>query len=83
MADTRTTMHKLRTLRAAFEGMEFWAGMLPAIDHALALAAEAEYVARNASNLAQYGIEPVYPPLVQLLADAAPPDRADSLEAGR
>ena len=73
--DRRTVPHKLRTLRQAFEGMEFWAGMLPAIDHAIALAREADYVAAHASDLAQAGIPPTYPPLVQLLADAAPPDR--------
>lgn len=77
--DRRTVPHKLRTLRQAFEGMEFWAEMLPAIDHAIALAREADYVAGHASDLALTSVEPVYPPLVKLLADAAPPDRrADS-----
>ena len=41
-----------------------------AVDHAIALAREAEYTAEHASQLAQTGIPPVYPPLVAMLADA-------------
>ena len=48
-----------------------WAGLIPAIDHAIAMAREAEYVADHASNMVQAGISPAYPPLVQLLAEAA------------
>ncbi len=48
-----------------------------AIDHAIALALEAEFVAGQASNYAQTGIPPVYPPLVSLLALAAPEEPTD------
>jgi hypothetical protein len=45
-----------------------WPGLVPAFDHAIALAREAEFVAAHASNLAQCGVDPAYPPLVELLA---------------
>lgn len=53
------TITNLLTLREAFEGM-FW------------LALEAEYAALRSSVDAMCGVEPVYPPLVQMLAAAAP-----------
>lgn len=61
----------LLTLREAFEHM-FWPGMVPVVDHAIALALEAEYAALRSSVDAMCGVEPVYPPLVQMLAAAAP-----------
>lgn len=67
---------RLHALRESLAGVSTLARLLPAIDHALALAAEAEYEAGRASNLVQAGIPPVYPPLVRLLADAAP-ERTD------
>ncbi len=54
-----------------------WQSMIPAIDHAIALAREADYEAERASNAVQAGIPPAYPPLVLMLADAAP-DEANS-----
>lgn len=47
-----------------------WASLRPAFDHAIALAVEAEYEARRAGNLAQTSVDPAYPPLVLILADA-------------
>jgi hypothetical protein len=46
-----------------------WEKLSRVYDHAMVLAKEAEYAA--ASNPAHRG-DPVYPPLVLLLADAAP-----------
>lgn len=48
-----------------------WAALVPAFDHAIALAVEAEYVAAQAANMVQCSVQPAYPPLVALLADAA------------
>lgn len=62
---------RLHTLRRSLAGVSTLARLIPAIDHALALAAEVEYEADRASNLALINVEPKYPPLVQLLADAA------------
>lgn len=61
---TPVVLHLLRVREIA------WASLRPAIDHALALAREAEYEAHRASNLAQTSVEPAYPPLVLGLADA-------------
>ena len=47
-----------------------WPSLKPAYDHAIALAREAEYLARHTSDLAMTGIDPVYPVIVQMLADA-------------
>lgn len=55
----------LARLRSTFG---YWAGMPAVLDHAIALAREAEYEADRASNLVQAGIAPAYPPLVELLA---------------
>ena len=63
---------RLHTLRQSPAGVITLARLLPAIDHALALAAEAEYEAGRASDWAMADISPKYPPLVRLLADAAP-----------
>ena len=69
---------RLRTLRRSLAGVSALTRLLPAIDHALALAAEAEYEADRASNLVQSWINPAYPPLVRLLADAAPEETTDA-----
>jgi hypothetical protein len=47
-----------------------WGRLIPAFEHAIHLAMEAEYQANYASNQAQCGVDPAYPPLVLLLADA-------------
>jgi hypothetical protein len=47
-----------------------WAALVPAFDHAIALAKEAEHQAAYASNEVQAGISPAYPPLVMLLAES-------------
>lgn len=43
----------------------------PAFSWAIHEAREAEFVAEHASNLALTGIQPVYPPIVLLLAEAS------------
>lgn len=58
-------VRKLREVR----GMA-WAGLIPAIDHAIMRAEECEFIAAEASNLAQCAVEPAYPPLVLKLAAA-------------
>lgn len=59
------------TTQALIRGRDLaWGTLRPAFDHAIAMAREAEYVAAHASNLAQTWIEPSYPPLVSMLADA-------------
>ena len=47
-----------------------WKSLAPAFDHAIALAREADFIAGQASNIVQAGIDPVYPPLVLMLAEA-------------
>lgn len=47
-----------------------WAALIPAIDHAIMRAEECEFIAAEASNLAQCSVEPAYPPLVLKLAAA-------------
>jgi hypothetical protein len=49
-----------------------WPALRPAFDHALALAREAEHLAGHTSIECQTSVRPAYPPLVLLLADAAP-----------
>jgi hypothetical protein len=50
-----------------------WAALVPAFDHAIALAREDEYRAARASDEVQAGIAPSYSPMVELLAASAPP----------
>lgn len=47
-----------------------WQRLSPTFDHAIALAREAEFIADQASNMAQCHVTPAYPPLVELLAEA-------------
>ena len=47
-----------------------WAGLVPAIDHAIMRAEECEFIASEASNRALYSVDPAYPPLVLKLAAA-------------
>lgn len=63
MSDVMRDLLKVRSVA--------WAALIPAIDHAIALAREAEYEAERASNLVQVGIPAAYPPLVESLAAAA------------
>jgi len=49
-----------------------WGKLKPVFDHAIALAKEAEYQAHRAEVDAQMSVRPAYPPLVELLAAAAP-----------
>ena len=62
-------MQNLRVVRGYV-----WATLGPAIDHAIAMAKDCEYVADQAAIAAQTYVSPAYPPLVRLLADAAPRD---------
>ncbi|MEE2061523.1 hypothetical protein [Rhodococcus artemisiae] len=62
--DPLTRLHDLRT--AVGESLR------PAVDHAIALALEAEHLARRTSAEFATAVEPAFPPLVRLLADAAP-----------
>lgn len=52
------------------QGRALWPELMPAFDHAIALARESEYQAQRASNEVQAHIAAVYPPIVSLLADA-------------
>ena len=45
-----------------------WLLLQPAFDHAIMQAQESEYIAGQASNMAQCSVSPVYPPLVVKLA---------------
>lgn len=63
--DESDTVMRLRYARSCA-----WADLQPAFDHAIALAKEAEYQADRAANEVQARIEPAYPPLVALLAEA-------------
>ena len=63
MSDVMRDLFKVRSVA--------WAALVPAIDHAIALAREAEFVAHHSSTLAMCGIDPTYPPLVESLAAAA------------
>ncbi|WP_336991062.1 hypothetical protein [Leucobacter sp. VD1] len=47
-----------------------WADLVPAFDHAIVLAEEAEALAEHAQNAAQTGCAPAYPPLVMKLAES-------------
>lgn len=67
-----SAVRDLTRLRDSLSGVSTLARIVPALDHAIALAREAEYEAARAANLAQCGIEPAYPPLVRMLAAAAP-----------
>lgn len=49
-----------------------WSSLQPAFDHAIALAREAEHLAGRTSIECQTAVRPDYPPLVLLLAAAAP-----------
>lgn len=62
---------KLLILRAQLANVSTLATLTPAIDHAIALAREAEYEADRSAIRAMGGVEPAYPPLVQMLAGAA------------
>lgn len=66
----RTTSETMERLLHAREMA--WRDLQPAIDHAIALAKEAEHQAAWASNEVQAGISPAYPPLVELLAASVP-----------
>ena len=59
-------MENLRAVRNAA-----WAELIPAIDHAIAQAEECEYIAAQASNMAQCAVAPAYPPSVVKLAEAS------------
>lgn len=50
--------------------------------HAAALAAEAEYAAKRTSDEAMSNIEPKYPPLVQMLIEAAALSGNSAAKAG-
>ena len=54
-----------------------WAALVPVFEHAIAVAREREYEAEYAANVAMSHVPPAYPPLVELLANAAPPTRGD------
>lgn len=47
-----------------------WLGLVPAFDHAILLAQEAEYVATQATPPGSQPQAPVYPPLVVSLANS-------------
>lgn len=49
-----------------------WFDLRPAFDHALVVAREAEHEADRAANAVMSHVDPAYPPLVILLAQAAP-----------
>ena len=49
-----------------------WKMLQPAFDHAISMAEECEYLAGQASNMAQTACEPAYPPLVVKMAEASP-----------
>jgi|GEM_PF-1436857 len=68
--DTET----LTTLGGVIEVSEF----VDVLEHAAALAAEAEYMSSAAGQVAQTKTTPVYPPLVALLARALVRDEARS-----
>lgn len=52
------------------QGRALWPELMPAFDHAIALAREAEYQAQRASNEVQSHIAAAYQPIVVMLADA-------------
>lgn len=65
-------MNISEALTAAYK-IEYEAGsgsMAMLINHAVAIAREAEYEAERAQNLAQTGTDPAYPPWVRLLFQA-------------
>ena len=47
-----------------------WLGLVPAFDHAILLAQEAEYVAIQSTRTGELPQAPVYPPLVVSLANS-------------
>lgn len=49
-----------------------WYSLRPAIAHAIVLALEAEALSRKRSLELMQEIAPAYPPLVEMLAEAAP-----------
>lgn len=63
-----------RLMRA---GSLAWADLVPAIDHAITLAQEAEYKAFLAEQEALCQVDPVYPPLVLKLAASVREDEDD------
>ncbi len=70
MSEVLRRLHALRVTA--------WPELRPAIDHAIALALEAEYSAARSSDLAMTYVQPTYPPLVQMLADGLPKSGAES-----
>ncbi|MFF8817297.1 hypothetical protein ACF07D_04765 [Leucobacter sp. NPDC015123] len=67
MSDTIKRLTEARALA--------WDTLVPAFDHAIVLAEEAEALAAHAQNAAQIGCEPAYPALVVKLANASPGPR--------
>lgn len=51
-----------------------WSDLVPAFDHAIILAEEAEALADHAANEAQASTTPAYPPIVLKLAGSVRPD---------